>query len=80
MLQESLTNTLRHAGLVNTHLRLAVGADSVTVEVTNEGACPSHSRVKRRVLFPPLGEIGCGVATSAARCGPLVAAEPKASP
>ena len=38
VLQESLTNTLRHAGLVNTHLRLAVGADSVTVEVTNEGA------------------------------------------
>jgi signal transduction histidine kinase len=43
VLQESLTNTLRHAGLVNTHVRLAVGADSVTVEVSDEGAVfPSH--------------------------------------
>jgi signal transduction histidine kinase len=40
VLQESLTNTLRHAGLVNTHVRLAVCADSVTVEVTDEGAAP----------------------------------------
>jgi signal transduction histidine kinase len=38
VLQESLTNTLRHAGLVNTHVQLAVCADSVTVEVSDEGA------------------------------------------
>lgn len=43
VLQESLTNTLRHAGLVNTHVRLAVDAHSVTVEVSDEGAAlPSH--------------------------------------
>jgi signal transduction histidine kinase len=37
VLQESLTNTLRHAGLVDTHVRLDVRADSVTVEVTDGG-------------------------------------------
>jgi signal transduction histidine kinase len=43
VLQESLTNTLRHAGLVNTRVRLDVGADAVTVEVTDEGtALPVH--------------------------------------
>ena len=37
VLQESLTNTLRHAGLVDTQIRLDVRADSVTVEVTDDG-------------------------------------------
>jgi signal transduction histidine kinase len=37
VLQESLTNTLRHAGLVSSQVRLVVRADSVWVEVTDEG-------------------------------------------
>jgi signal transduction histidine kinase len=37
VLQESLTNTLRHAGLVDTRIRLEITADAVTVEVSDEG-------------------------------------------
>ena len=37
ILQESLTNTLRHAGPVLTHIRLHVRADSATVEILDEG-------------------------------------------
>ncbi len=37
ILQESLTNTLRHAGPVVTHIRLDVRTDSATVEILDEG-------------------------------------------
>ena len=37
VIQESLTNTLRHAGLVSTHIQMTVTARSVSVEVTDEG-------------------------------------------
>jgi signal transduction histidine kinase len=37
VVQESLTNTMRHAGLVDTCVRLEATAHAVTVEVTDEG-------------------------------------------
>jgi signal transduction histidine kinase len=37
LLQESLTNVVRHAGLVTTRVVVRVGAEAVTVEVTNDG-------------------------------------------
>lgn len=37
LLQEGLTNVVRHAGLVPTQAVVRVGADAVKVEVVNEG-------------------------------------------
>ena len=37
LLQEALTNVVRHAGLVPTHAVVRVGADAVTVEVVDQG-------------------------------------------
>lgn len=37
LLQEALTNVVRHAGLVPTHAVVQVRADAVTVEVVNDG-------------------------------------------
>ena len=38
VVQEALTNVLRHAGVANAEVRVDYRADEVTVEVTDEGA------------------------------------------
>ena len=43
LLQEALTNVVRHAGLVPTCATVRVGRDAVTVEVTDRGSTPEPS-------------------------------------
>jgi len=45
IVQESLTNVLKHAGPARADVRIECGADSVTVEVTDNGTAAAGSRV-----------------------------------
>ena len=66
VLQESLTNTVRHAGLVETRVRLDITTDAISVEVSDDG------RPGRRTGRPPTGTAwtACrnGCSASAGRC------------
>jgi signal transduction histidine kinase len=42
IVQEALTNTLKHAGLVPTRVTVSYGADDLTIEVADEGPGPGH--------------------------------------
>ena len=42
LLQEALTNVVRHAGLVATQATVRVGADAVTLDVVDEGSADGH--------------------------------------
>jgi signal transduction histidine kinase len=43
IVQEALTNTLKHAGLVPTRVTVSYGVDDLTIEVADEGPGPAHN-------------------------------------
>lgn len=57
LLQEALTNVVRHAGLVPTHARVSTGPEAITVDVVDDGS-PTRAAVREPATVGGNGIVG----------------------